>query len=202
MRLMKRASCILLSFMVLYCSKPDPEPRHSLTVETLLAEFYANRPNAGAFNSLSEEQRWQFLAVYLPGRVFRVGPTEWIKFLPDGSALFQELVNYGTYEREAIGMRVTPGNLRWELTGNALHIRGTDSVGSVSRTFGAETHWMKPEILSDRVFVFYDGRGGELGLILDSPRDYIPPFLDMGHQFPQLGQHSAPQEALPPDEGE
>lgn len=177
---MKRLAYIVIA-LVLCCRGDVAQPtRPKLNV--VLREFYANKPNAEHFSNLNEAERWRFLGEYLPGRVFRVGPSAWLKFLPDGTGLFTQLVNYGTYEHEAIGFQATPGTFQWQIADGKLCIEPIDALA-----FGLQTEqlWTNPR-WAEGVFRFDDMRGRRVVLVLVTPDSYLPPFFERREQFPLL----------------
>ena len=85
-----KSRAAFLSLLCWLCVQCEPARERTPTrppVRDVLATFEAARPKVAAFNRLSEEEKWEFLRLYLPNRVFHLPPSAWFKLLPDGTAL-------------------------------------------------------------------------------------------------------------------
>ena len=167
--------CVACS-LCLHC---EPEPERTTTrppVRDVLASFEADRPKESAFNRLSEEEKWEFLRLYLPNRVFHLPPGAWFKFLPDGTARVAALTAAGHIE--------PTDSVRWEFVeGGGLRFRPMEEGWSMPYGFPEGT-FVEPT-MSDRAFRFKTP-GGEpaMSFNLIQPLRVAPDFLNEREQWP------------------
>ena len=165
--------CVACS-LCLHC---EPEPERTTTrppVRDVLASFEAARTKESGFNRLSEEEKWEFLRLYLPNRVFHLPPSAWFKLLPDGTAPMVVLAD---------GDMRTAGSVRWEFVDRGLRFHPMEEGGSLPPEFPEGT-WVEPS-MSDGVLSF-NAAEGEAGFSFNliRPNGAAPDFLNEREQWP------------------
>ena len=149
-----KSRAAFLSLLCWLCVQCEPARERTPTrppVRDVLASFEADRPKESAFNRLSEEEKWEFLRLYLPNRVFSRPPSTWIKFLPDGTAPLVLLVG---------GVMEPAGSVRWDFVeGGGLRLRPMKEGGRVQIEFFPVGTFVEPT-MRDEVLRFKD-TGGE-----------------------------------------
>ena len=184
-----------IAFITIFClvgacetSNEDPQtPLSRPSVQDVLATFEADQPKSAAFNRLSEAEKWEFLRVFLPNRVFSVGPSDYIKFQPGGTATLVSLFG-GHYELAA--------TLRWEISHNELRLRPATAAQSMPLGLEQEEIWQSPEIRAGNAsfsFATPSGRGATLGLLRARYRSGAPDFLNEREQWPLLWARMYPE---------